>query len=331
MKTILVATLALLMVGCGSGDNGSNGTNGSNGVDGIDGTNGIDGVDYTPEPIPVPEPEPEPPTPEPVPEPEPEPSARTIHDKYPVDYSPENMTEHLTFKYHQDGAYGASAFKADSGSAWVSAQTVNIVNGKMRVTVKAGQIKKGLSSTRNHPSYTQRYFSYEITFRGDYDFSIGGKLPGMAGKPNGSSRNPDGCKSIKANQGFSARSMFREDGRAIAYVYHQDKSKACGDEIQYMHKGQPFKFQRNKTYVIEQYIRMNTPGQHDGVLTIHVNGFPVVSRSDFSFSENGSHGINYSFFQFWHGGSASRWAPDYDSSADFDNITYSDYPLTYGR
>ena len=93
--------------------------------------------------------------------------------------------------------------------------------------------------------------------------------------------------------------------------------------------GEQFYFETGKTYVIEQYVKMNDAQQANGVVTIHVNGFKVIELTGMVFSQSGAHGINYAFFQFWHGGGTQRWAPSVDSTVYFDNITISERPLTY--
>jgi hypothetical protein len=274
------------------------------------------------------------PNPAPVPVPEP---VGDIHTKIIVDYdNADGIIHRADFENRQIGSYDKNDFKSDTNAAWVATLNASIVNKdgslKLKVTSKEYTVKKGISSTRNLDDYSELYFSYEMTIDSDFHFSIGGKLPGLAGRNPAVSQIPDGCKAVGVNDGFSLRSMFREDGRAIGYFYHQDnplRNGNCGEEIEYTHNGENFKWIVGKTYVVEQFVKMNDAQQANGIVTIHVNGFKVLERTDMTFSESGVHGVNYGFFQFWHGGSSSRWAPHRDSIIYFDNITISEKSLTY--
>ncbi|QUM76514.1 hypothetical protein HWV00_09895 [Moritella sp. 24] len=261
-----------------------------------------------------------------------------IHDVVPnVNYNNSSiMIDHINFDGRQNGKYTSDMFNTDFNNEWGSVTgDANILdrNGskELAVTHPKGHYKKGISGGKDLNEFNEVYFSYEITFGKDYDFSMGGKMPGLAGLNPNVSAKPDGCKTIGEDEGFSLRSMFREDGRAIGYFYHQDKTKTCGDEIDYQHEGKDFSFKREKTYLIEQYVKMNDANQANGIVTIYVNGFKVLERKNMTFSENGIYAINYQYTQLWHGGNSSDWAVDRDSTAYFDNVALSSAPLSYSK
>ena len=261
-----------------------------------------------------------------------------IHDVVPnVDYknSP-SIFDHVDFDHRQNGTYTGDMFNTDFNNEWGNVTgKADIIDkdGSKQLSVMhpKGTYKKGISSGKDLNEFNELYFSYQITFGKDYDFSMGGKMPGLAGLNPHYDPKPDGCKTIGEDQGFSLRSMFREDGRAIGYFYHQDKSKTCGDEIDYQHEGKNFSFKREKTYLIEQYVKMNDANQANGIVTIYVNGFKVLERNNMTFSENGKYAINYQYFQLWHGGNSNDWAVDRDSTAYFDNVVLSTAPLSYKK
>ena len=274
------------------------------------------------------------PTPSPSPDPELDPS--NIHDVVPnVDYkNAVGIINNINFDHHQDGGYTADMFNGDFENEWGKITgRANIVdrNGsqQLAVTHPKDQYNQGISSGKKLNEYNELYFSYQITFGKNYDFSMGGKLPGLAGLNPNSSNNPDGCNSVGKDDGFSLRSMFREDGRAIGYFYHQDKTRKCVDEIDYQHEGKNFSFKREKTYLIEQYVKMNDANQANGIVTIYVNGFKVLEKTNMTFAENGIYAINYQYFQLWHGGNNSDWAVDRDSTAYFDHVTLSTKAISY--
>jgi len=61
--------------------------------------------------------------------------------------------------------------------------------------------------------------SYTLRFSKDFDFVKGGKLPGLCGGPE----NVSGGRPANGQNGFSARLMWRRDGRGEAYVYHKNR------------------------------------------------------------------------------------------------------------
>lgn len=261
-----------------------------------------------------------------------------IHDVVPyVNYNnAPGIIDNIDFEHQQNGEYTSTMFNTDFNNEWGNVTgEANIVdiNGssKLAVTHPKGHYKKGISGGKDLNEFDELYFSYQITFGKDYDFSMGGKMPGLAGLNPDASNKPDGCDSVGEDDGFSLRSMFREDGRAIGYFYHQDKTEKCGDEIDYQHEGKNFSFKREKTYLIEQYVKMNDANQANGIVTIYVNGFKVLERRNMTFSENGVHAINYQYTQLWHGGNSSDWAVDRDSTAYFDHFTLSSQPISYTK
>ncbi|QFI37628.1 hypothetical protein FR932_07110 [Moritella marina ATCC 15381] len=261
-----------------------------------------------------------------------------IHDVVPnVDYNnAQGIIDSVDFENQQNGEYTSSMFNSDFNNEWGDVTgRANIItmdgSNKLAVTHPKDTYKKGINAGKKLIEHDELYFSYQINFGKDYDFSMGGKLPGLAGLNSQVSGKPDGCSTVGEDEGFSLRSMFREDGRAIGYFYHQDKTKDCGDEIDYQHEGKNFSFKREKTYLIEQYVKMNDANQANGIVTIYVNGFKVLERNDMTFSENGIHAINYQYTQLWHGGNNDKWAVDRDSTAYLDHFTLSTEPLSYSK
>jgi hypothetical protein len=61
--------------------------------------------------------------------------------------------------------------------------------------------------------------TYTVRFAADFDWVKGGKLPGLSGGP----ANVSGGRPADGTNGFSARLMWRKDGRGEAYVYHKNQ------------------------------------------------------------------------------------------------------------
>lgn len=269
-----------------------------------------------------------------------------IHNEVPtVNYQSSSIIKLIDFNSRQASDYTEDMFDTDFELHWQRidgiAKIID-VNGDMKLAITSpkNEVKKGIHAGKDLTDATELYFLYELTFNANYDFAKGGKLPGLGGLnlTDTNETKPTGCQveGQLADRGFSLRSMFREDGRAILYAYYQNNpnialgdGKACGEAFAYQHNGKDFFFQKAKTYLIEQYVKINDANQANGIVTIHVNGFKVLEKTDMVFSENGHYSINQLFIDIWHGGSTSDWAPSVDSTLVIDNIVLSDAPLTY--
>jgi len=272
-----------------------------------------------------------------------------IHNVIPtVDYQASSIIKLIDFNNRQAIDYTEDMFDEDFDLHWQRidgiAKIVD-VNGDMKLAITSPkyEIKKGIHAGKDLTEANELYFLFEVTFNADYDFAKGGKLPGLGGLNllDANEVKPTGCKAEgqQADAGFSLRSMFTKDGAAILYAYHQnnpnldlpenDGKYACGEEISYQHNGKAFTFQKTKTYLVEQYVKINDANQANGIVAIHVNGFNVLEKTDMVFSENGQYSINQLFIDIWHGGKTSDWAPSVDSTVVIDNVVLSDAPLTY--
>ena len=69
-------------------------------------------------------------------------------------------------------------------------------------------------------------FEYRIRFDAGFDFSRGGKIPGPGGRDA-----PSGCQT-STGTGFTARQMWREQGRLIGYIYDMDQRGDCGNAVE---------------------------------------------------------------------------------------------------
>jgi hypothetical protein len=150
-------------------------------------------------------------------------------------------------------------------------------------------------------------FEYRIRFDGNFDFSRGGKIPGLAG-----GNAPTGCVNVDAN-GFSARMMWRENGKLIGYLYDQDQSVDCGDGI-----ATPFTFTRDMWHQVKERVRINTGKNHDGILQVWLNDKMVIDRSNVEYMvESPTNRINTVLFHSFFGGSTQDWAPSRQVSISF--------------
>lgn len=173
-------------------------------------------------------------------------------------------------------------------------------------------------------SYPELYLSYRVRFAAGFQFVKGGKLPGLVG-----GTAPTGCITDAAaiNGGFSARMMWRTGGGAVQYMYTPNRVNACGDDYPYAIAGATATFTPGEWHRVLHHLRMNTPGQADGVLEAWFDGAPALARTDMLYRPTGgTFQIDALYFSTFFGGSDATWAPTTDQIADFDDFVITGPP-----
>lgn len=163
--------------------------------------------------------------------------------------------------------------------------------------------------------------SYDVKFEDGFDFSRGGKLPGLG--PENPVTGGDPMKPA----GWSARPMWREDGLLTSYTYHQDKPDRTGDYA----RSEGFLLERGRWHSVAVVVVLNSgPEEKDGSVEIHVDGTKRVGHRGLRLwkGESGKTGPDIArlLFTTFHGGNDSSWAPKNadgsfrDVVAWFDNV-----------
>jgi hypothetical protein len=170
-------------------------------------------------------------------------------------------------------------------------------------------------------------FSYRFKFENDFEFVKGGKLPGICGgDPKHKEKpfrtvtggiHPDGF------DGFSVRSMWKDSGRIIAYIYHPDQKGDFGDVFPFKENGVETRVKPGTWYRLKMFVQMNTPGKHDGVVKAWMDGKLVFEKSNFRFRETETLKADQICFHTFYGGADASWAPQADHS-----ILFSDFQVT---
>ena len=161
--------------------------------------------------------------------------------------------------------------------------------------------------------------SFDVRFDRDFQWTHGGKLHGLGPrKPitGGKERKPDG---------WSARVMFKKDGRCATYLYDQDEKKKYG--VGYT-SGHPV-FAAGKWHRVVLQVKLNDPGQSNGYARILIDGKEAVRSERIAFRGKGGDDtlLQQFLFSTFHGGNTSKWAPmDKNGQpttvhAYFDNFT----------
>ena len=159
--------------------------------------------------------------------------------------------------------------------------------------------------------------SYTLRFSKDFDFVKGGKLPGLCGGPE----NVSGGRPANGQNGFSARLMWRRDGRGEAYVYHKNQKGDYGDSFAFP---TDFRFPTDTPVKVRLVVRMNTPGKRDGALRVWIDEKLLVVRSDMEWRSVDSFGVDGLYFETFHGGGDKSWAPTKPCWAEFGELRVSE-------
>ena len=159
--------------------------------------------------------------------------------------------------------------------------------------------------------------SYTLRFSKDFDFVKGGKLPGLCGGPE----NVSGGRPANGTNGFSARLMWRKDGRGEAYVYHKNQKGNYGDSFAFP---ADFRFPTDTPVKVRLAVSMNMPGKSDGVLRVWIDEKLLVERSDMEWRSVDSFGVDGLYFETFHGGGDKSWAPTKPCWAEFGDLRVSE-------
>lgn len=185
-------------------------------------------------------------------------------------------------------------------------------------------------------SYNELFMEYDIKFSSDFDFVKGGKLPGLSG-----GSTPSGGQAVSGKDGFTARLMWRrnssgansDQGYIVNYMYYMDMPETYGHDFWWDYplntKGtSQWKAESKRYFVpgqwhrVKNYLKMNTPGLHDGVIISWLDGDTAQVTTDIRFIAEGDRYFAIDKFSFstFFGGSGSEWAPLKNEKVYFDNF-----------
>ena len=167
--------------------------------------------------------------------------------------------------------------------------------------------------------------SYRIRFAKDFDWSLGGKLPGLLGVRAGVRPSlPTGGQYV-GDLGWSGRLMWLgpaayrrvlpRSNEIASYVYHPGQSVGYGDNI-WWNRG----FTAGDWHSVKQCYRMNTVGKRDGVLAAWLDNRQVVDRTDFVYRLRNDVTITHLAYSIFRGGHTLDWAGSRTGTVDVDDL-----------
>lgn len=151
----------------------------------------------------------------------------------------------------------------------------------------------------------------------------GGKLPGFAGTYG---KGGWGGRPNNGRNGWSARGAFLQqigEGNPLAgrtpigtYIYETGKSADFG-AVWAWSEGEGAYLENNRWYCVEQFIKLNTPGQDNGELQAWLDGREVFHRRDLRLRLVPELKIEKFWFDIYHGGTMTS---PIDQDLYFDNL-----------
>lgn len=238
---------------------------------------------------------------------------------------------HITFDQDTPGNYTEKDYFRDwNCPGWnMGLNNVSIVGGSearhargqsLRLTLPKGVA--GCSSEKDCANWKPHigaqldslYYAYWVKFPENFDFVLGGKLPGIGSfEPRVGGEKPNG------NDGWSVRMMWEKDGKPGQYVYHPDQAKNFGDFIAW----DTPPLEKGRWYHIQTHVKLNTPGKRDGIITTWLDGKPVLDKRDLRFRNGNNLQIERFLFAVFFGGADPAWAPRRDMLIYLDDFTLS--------
>jgi len=158
--------------------------------------------------------------------------------------------------------------------------------------------------------------SYDVYFAPGFDWTAGGVLPGLCGLDC-----PVGCGPLARGRGWSVQPAWRTDGGVVSAAVYPDKPHAfpCGEDWWWSNA-----LQTGRWHAVKLYVRVNTPGQPDGVTRGWIDGRLVLDRRDvlFRYMSSDSYAVTRVSASTFAGGSdAALFAPAQSQFVRFANFT----------
>jgi len=183
---------------------------------------------------------------------------------------------------------------------------------RLRISLPKGAVgasSSGSTWRRTFPGTLEATSEYWVRFDPNFDWTKGGKLPGLQG---GAKIDPGGGADPHS---FSSRYMWNDGGKLTLYLYHSQMEGEYGDsyDLGTLKKGQG--------YVLKQRVKMNTPGVANGELEVWVDGVRKLIRTDMRWRPSGySWNITSLYWSVFHGGNNAAYAPNRNNWIDFDRV-----------
>lgn len=144
---------------------------------------------------------------------------------------------------------------------------------------------------------------YEIFFPKGFEWTKGGKLPGLSGgtSPTGLTEDTN-----KTENGWSARVMWRSHNRLTSYCYWPNREKHCGSDLWWKDGGSNLNISEGEWHTIRFHVKLNDVGKQNGENTVWVDGKQVLSETGIVWRVHDNNtSIDQMYMQTFYGGGAA--------------------------
>jgi len=178
----------------------------------------------------------------------------------------------------------------------------------LRVTVPEGDHYgtamdyRFLESSASEPE--RLHSRYSLYVPPGLDVGGSGKLPGPVGTYDTAGwggRPADGTNGWSARMGFADPDDADGDVLLTSYVYHAEMDGQFGTHFEWDRDGNGL-LESGRWYRIDNYVRLNTPGERDGVVRGWVDGDLAVDVTDLRFRDVDRLRIQEFWFRVYYGG-----------------------------
>ncbi len=168
------------------------------------------------------------------------------------------------------------------------------------------------------------HFRYYLRLGDDWNQTLeGGKLPGLSGTYG---KAGWGGRKVNGKDGWSARGLFTltipKDNPLGGttpigtYCYHADMEGNYGSHWVWQKDYRGF-LENNRWYCLEQYVKLNAPGEKNGILRAWMDGRLAFEKTDIRFRDVEKLKIEQLWMNVYHGG--TRPSP-YDQHVFIDQV-----------
>jgi len=164
--------------------------------------------------------------------------------------------------------------------------------------------------------------SYWVKFQKNFDFVLGGKLPGLVGghQDGHSDSTITGGVHPTGKNGWSARIMWRKGGQIVQYVYHMNQPGKWGEDFKWKVSGAPALFKPGVWQKLTTEVTMNTPGKKNGRIRSWLDDKPALDVQNLEFRSIKDLKIDAFYFSTFFGGDEPDWAATKDERIRFDDF-----------
>ncbi len=219
--------------------------------------------------------------------------------------------------YYANGFKKEGSTKETTDRVTIDNQNSTNIEGKsIKIMYPKGEVDSKPSGAQWQTDlggeFTELYLAYKVKFDPNFDFTLGGKLPGLAGSVNYGGSEKE----------WSGKLMWRENGKAEFYMHVSGTNQKSFDWIL---NGKHTQFKRGIWHSIEIHYKLNTPGVNDGLMEAWLDGELVGQYKNigiFRIAGENDVFINNLFFSTFFGGNET-YAPKKDEYSWFDDFIVS--------